>query len=75
MRELCQLLGQPQNLVSYHLGRLRTAQLVSMRRSSADGRDAYYRVDLMRCGVLLADAGGLLHPAATRRRSTRRRCA
>jgi ArsR family transcriptional regulator, arsenate/arsenite/antimonite-responsive transcriptional repressor / arsenate reductase (thioredoxin) len=60
--ELCMLLGQPQNLVSYHLGRLRAAQLVSARRSSADARDAYYRVDLARCGELLSAAGGLLHP-------------
>jgi protein-tyrosine-phosphatase len=33
-----------------------------MRRSSADGRDAYYRVDLARCRELLAAAGGALHP-------------
>jgi protein-tyrosine-phosphatase/DNA-binding transcriptional ArsR family regulator len=60
--ELCKLLGQPQNLVSYHLGRLRAAQLVSARRSSADARDAYYRINLARCGQLLAAAGGQLHP-------------
>jgi protein-tyrosine-phosphatase len=60
--ELCQLVGQPQNLVSYHLGRLRAARLVSARRSSADGRDAYYQVDLARCGELLGSAGGSLHP-------------
>ena len=41
VRELTVLLGQPQNLVSYHLGRLRAGGLVRMRRSSADGRDAY----------------------------------
>ena len=35
---------------------------MSARRSSADARDAYYRVDLARCGELLAAAGGLLHP-------------
>jgi protein-tyrosine-phosphatase/DNA-binding transcriptional ArsR family regulator len=62
VRELCGLLGQPQNLVSYHLGRLRAAHLVSTRRSSADGRDAYYRVELARCRELLGAAGGLLHP-------------
>ena len=28
VRELCGLLGQPQNLVSYHLGRLRKPPLV-----------------------------------------------
>ena len=63
VRELTGLTGHPQRLVSYHLGRLRAAQLVSARRSSADGRDAYYTVDLARCGELLAAAGGALHPA------------
>ena len=63
VRELTSLTGHPQPLVSYHLGRLRAAQLVSARRSSADGRDAYYTVDLARCGELLAAAGGALHPA------------
>jgi protein-tyrosine-phosphatase/DNA-binding transcriptional ArsR family regulator len=63
VRELTHLTGHPQPLVSYHLGRLRAAQLVSARRSSADGRDAYYTVDLARCGELLAAAGGALHPA------------
>jgi protein-tyrosine-phosphatase len=62
VRELTMMLGQPQNLVSYHLARLRSAELVSMRRSSADGRDAYYRIHLARCGELLAAAGGALHP-------------
>lgn len=62
VRELTEVLGRPQNLVSYHLARLRSARLVSMRRSSADGRDAYYSVDLARCGELLAAAGGALHP-------------
>jgi protein-tyrosine-phosphatase len=36
--------------------------LISARRSSADGRDTYYRVDLARCGELLAGAGIALHP-------------
>jgi protein-tyrosine-phosphatase/DNA-binding transcriptional ArsR family regulator len=63
VRELTSLTGRPQSLVSYHLGRLRAARLVSARRSSADGRDAYYTVDLARCGELLAAAGGALHPA------------
>ena len=56
------MLGQPQSLVSYHLGRLRAARVVTMRRSSADARDAYYSVDLLRCGELLAGAGQALHP-------------
>jgi protein-tyrosine-phosphatase/DNA-binding transcriptional ArsR family regulator len=62
VRELTVLLGQPQNLVSYHLGRLRAGGLVAARRSSADGRDAYYSVDLARCGELLTAAGAALHP-------------
>ena len=60
--ELTGLVGQPQNAVSYHLGRLRDGGLVSMRRSSADGRDTYYRIDLTRCGQLLAATGAALHP-------------
>jgi ArsR family transcriptional regulator, arsenate/arsenite/antimonite-responsive transcriptional repressor / arsenate reductase (thioredoxin) len=33
-----------------------------MRRSAADGRDAYYMLELARCGELLTAAGGALHP-------------
>jgi protein-tyrosine-phosphatase/DNA-binding transcriptional ArsR family regulator len=62
VRELTSLVGQPQSLVSYHLGRLRAGRLVSMRRSSADRRDAYYSLDLSQCRELLASAGGALHP-------------
>jgi len=61
--ELTQLVGQPQNLVSYHLRELRDAGLVSSRRSSLDGRDMYYRIDLDRCGALLCDTAAALHPA------------
>jgi ArsR family transcriptional regulator, arsenate/arsenite/antimonite-responsive transcriptional repressor / arsenate reductase (thioredoxin) len=60
--ELCTRLELSQNLVSYHLGRLRAQSVVSSRRSAADGRDSYYTLDLDRCGALLADAGGALHP-------------
>ncbi len=63
VHELTALVGQPQNLVSYHLGRLRKASLVTARRSTADGRDTYYSLDLERCGRMLAAAGGALHPA------------
>jgi len=62
VQELTGLLGRPQNLVSYHLGKLRAAGLVSARRSSADGRDAYYTVNLPRFGELLAQAGRAAHP-------------
>lgn len=62
VRELRALVGEPQSLVSYHLGRLREARLVRTRRSSFDARDAYYSVDLARCAELLAGVGGALHP-------------
>ncbi|WP_328653109.1 metalloregulator ArsR/SmtB family transcription factor [Micromonospora sp. NBC_00330] len=63
VQELTALLNQPQNLVSYHLGLLRKAELVSTRRSTADGRDIYYRLDLVRCGNMLTATGAALHPA------------
>ncbi|SDI59728.1 metalloregulator ArsR/SmtB family transcription factor [Nonomuraea jiangxiensis] len=63
VRELVTLVGEPQNLVSYHLRLLRSAGLVSARRSSFDGRDSYYHLDLERCAHALADAGAALHPA------------
>jgi len=62
VNELTALAAKPQNLVSYHLKALRNAGLVSGRRSSADGRDTYYRVDLERCGRLLGSTGAALHP-------------
>src|SRR3954466_6086577 len=72
--ELSELAGQRQNLVSYHLRRLRDGGLVSMRRSAADGRDTYYVLDLPRCGELLQGAGTALHPGlaprAPRERAT-----
>ena len=62
VRELKVLTGERQSLVSYHLGQLRAGGLVSMRRSAADRRDAYYRIDLPRCAELLAATGAGLHP-------------
>jgi protein-tyrosine-phosphatase/DNA-binding transcriptional ArsR family regulator len=62
VHELTGLVQQPQNLVSYHLGKLRDGRLVSARRSSADRRDAYYTADLTRLGGLLAATGEALHP-------------
>jgi protein-tyrosine-phosphatase/DNA-binding transcriptional ArsR family regulator len=63
VHELTDLIGQPQNLISYHLRKLRGAALVTARRSSADGRDTYYSLDLAHCGAVLAGAGAALHPA------------
>ena len=62
VHELTGLVGEPQNLVSYHLGKLREGRLVSARRSSADRRDTYYWLDLARVGGLLSATGGALHP-------------
>ncbi|MEU7824783.1 ArsR family transcriptional regulator [Catellatospora sp. NPDC049133] len=62
VRDLTARVRRPQNLVSYHLGQLRKARLINGRRSSADGRDTYYRLDLARCSELLAATGGALHP-------------
>jgi protein-tyrosine-phosphatase/DNA-binding transcriptional ArsR family regulator len=60
--ELCELAGGRQSLVSYHLRRLRDGGLVSTRRSTADGRDSYYVLDLAGCRERLAAAGTALHP-------------
>src|SRR5262245_47426783 len=62
VRELVSLVGQPQNLISYHLGKLRAGGLVAARRSTFDARDAYYRLDLANCANALAMAGVALHP-------------
>ena len=62
VHELTELVGQPQNLVSYHLGKLRDGSLVSARRSSADRRDTYYSLELERVGTMLSATGGSLHP-------------
>ena len=61
--ELMTLVDEPQSLVSYHLRLLRNGGLVSARRSSADGRDSYYAIDLTACREALGAAGGALHPA------------
>ncbi len=62
VRELVTLVDQPQSLVSYHLRRLRDGRLVRARRSTLDGRDAYYCLDLEYCADALAGAGLALHP-------------
>jgi ArsR family transcriptional regulator, arsenate/arsenite/antimonite-responsive transcriptional repressor / arsenate reductase (thioredoxin) len=62
VQELVELVGGPQNLVSYHLGRLRKAGLVRERRSSADARDVYYRVDLDRFTAVVCDAASAVQP-------------
>ncbi|MCP9964342.1 ArsR/SmtB family transcription factor [Actinomadura madurae] len=63
VRELTALVDAPQNAVSYHLRLLREGGLVAASRSSFDGRDSYYRLDLDQCAQALADTGAVLHPA------------
>jgi len=63
VRELVERLDQPQSLVSYHLRLLRDAGLVTSTRSSFDGRDSYYHLDLDRCAAALAGSAAALHPA------------
>ena len=62
VHELSGLLERAQPLVSYHLGRLQAERVVERRRSAFDGRESYYRLDLARCGELLAASGTALHP-------------
>lgn len=63
VQELVEQVGRPLNLVSYHLKQLRAHQLVSERRSSADGRDVYYHLDLERLQASYRASGAALHPA------------
>lgn len=62
VNELVRLLDQPMNLVSYHLKQLRDQHLVTERRSSADGRDVYYSLDLDLLRTRYFAAGTALHP-------------
>jgi len=63
VEELVKRLKHPHNLVSYHLKRLRLKRLVSERRSSADGRDIYYSLNLDEFRHLYLQAGQSVHPA------------
>jgi protein-tyrosine-phosphatase/DNA-binding transcriptional ArsR family regulator len=67
--ELGTLLQKPLNLVSYHLRLLRQAAIVQERRSSADGRDVYYTLDLVRLQALYLDAADSLHPGLAQEQS------
>lgn len=63
VNELVALTQQPMNLVSYHLKKMRDDELVTTRRSEADGRDVYYSADLARLRQLFHEAAEALHPA------------
>jgi len=66
VRELGARIDQPQSLVSYHLRLLRDGGLITATRSSFDGRDSYYHLDLDRCADALTESGAALHPALRR---------
>jgi protein-tyrosine-phosphatase len=68
VRELTEAVGEPQNLVSYHLRLLRSGGLVRAHRSAFDGRDSYYGLELERHGALFAATGAFVaaDPPATR---------
>lgn len=65
VQELVAFLQLPQNLVSYHLRQLRSGNLVTERKSSADERSVYYSLDLEQFRSLYLQAGEQLHPALT----------
>lgn len=59
--ELVAVLGEPQNLVSYHLRQLKSVDLVRERRSAADQRDVFYSLNLEGLQRDLAATPELLH--------------
>jgi len=63
VQELASITRQPQNLVSYHLGRLLAAGLVREHRSIADGRAIYYSLHLQQLKHQLQTASQSLNPA------------
>ncbi len=63
VQELVEQLRRPQNLISYHLRLLRQGEIVHERRSSADGRDVYYSLNLAHLRHLYQESGQALHPA------------
>ena len=62
VQELVAIVDKPINLVSYHLKLLRGNEIVHERRSSADGRDIYYSLDLALLHELYRRSGAQLHP-------------
>ena len=62
VHELVEHTGRSMNLVSYHLAKLRASGLLHERRSSADGRDVYYSLDLDRTRLLFQSTEQQLHP-------------
>jgi ArsR family transcriptional regulator, arsenate/arsenite/antimonite-responsive transcriptional repressor / arsenate reductase (thioredoxin) len=63
VQELVGMLGEPANLVSYHLKKLKSSDLVTERRSSQDGRDVYYSLNLSLLRARYFADGAQIHPA------------
>lgn len=63
VEELVKQIKQPHNLISYHLKQLRLQRLISERRSTADGRDVYYSLNLEEFRQMFFETGQALHPA------------
>jgi|SRR5579859_1115510 len=63
VQELVERLQLPQNLLSYHLKQLRQDGLVTERRSSADGRDIYYSLDLQKLRQHFLATQAAIHPS------------
>jgi protein-tyrosine-phosphatase len=62
VQEIVRQLELPQNLVSYHLRKLHDQNLVTERRSIADGRDIYYSLDVNTLRTLFFAAADSLNP-------------
>lgn len=63
VQELMARVGAKQNLVSYHLHKLKGENLVRENRSIADGREVYYSINLDELQRRLFALGDQLHPA------------
>lgn len=63
VQELIEQVGARQNLVSYHLQKLKSHNLVRESRSIADGREIYYSINLDELQSRLFSLGEQLHPA------------
>ena len=72
VQDIVRHLEQPQNLVSYHLRQLRSQNIVTERRSTADSRDIFYSLDFDALHTLYFAAGEALHPALGNTTDTRR---
>lgn len=62
VREVVAATCEAPNLITYHLAQLRAAGLVWVRRSTADGRDSYYALDLDAVAARMQEVAWDIHP-------------